>query len=64
MIVTRIAWVLGIALFGFLCWLASIGFTPAVALVVTTVVLFALVAGGNALRGRSSYGGAGREDPS
>jgi hypothetical protein len=60
-IFTRIAWLLGVAFFGFLCWLALIGFTPAIALVVTAVILFALVGGGNALRGRSSYGGARRD---
>jgi hypothetical protein len=60
-IVTRMALVLGIGLFGFLCWLATLGFTPAVALVVTTAVLFVLVAGGNALRGRSGSGGTRTE---
>jgi hypothetical protein len=55
-IFTRIAWILGIAFFGFLCWLAFAGFTPAIALVVTAVVLFALVGGGNAMRGGSTAG--------
>jgi hypothetical protein len=58
-IFTRIAWVLGLAVFVGLCWLASIGFPPAAPLVVTAVVLVVLIGGGNLLRGRSPSGGSG-----
>ncbi len=66
MIFTRIAWVLGLAIFAAMCWLAVDGFKPVVPFLVTAVVLVALVGGGNVIGGRSSYGGgrgAQRRDP-
>ncbi len=63
MLFTRIAWLLGLAALGGLFWLAIIGFPPAAPLLITGVVLVGLVAGGSALRGRSSAGrarGSGR----
>ncbi len=59
-IFTRIAWVIGLALFATLCWMTIDGFSPGVPLLVTTVVLVVLVAGGNLIGGRSSHGGRGR----
>ncbi len=59
MVFTRIARVLGLAVFAGLCWLASVGFPPAAPLVVTAVVLVVLIGGGNVLRGRSPSGGSG-----
>jgi hypothetical protein len=71
MIFTRIAWVAGLALFAAMCWLAIVGFTPVVPLLVTAVALFVLVGGGNLVNGRTSpyenRGGrppSGPEDPS
>jgi hypothetical protein len=58
-IFTRIAWVAGLAVFAGMCWLAVLGFPPAGPLVITAVVLVALVAGGGALRGRSTSRGPG-----
>jgi hypothetical protein len=58
-IFTRIAWVIGLALFATLCWMAIDGFSPVVPLLLTTVVIVVLVAGGNVIGGRSSYGGRG-----
>ena len=56
MIVTRLSIVAGIIVFAFLCWMAIEGVADARNLVITVVALFLLIAGGNALRGRSSYG--------
>jgi len=59
-IFTRIALVLGLAIVCATLWLAIIGFTPAVPLLVTAVVLLVLIGGGNLINGRSSpYGGRG-----
>jgi len=62
-IFTRIAWVAGLAVFAGLCWLAVLGFPPAGPMVVTAVVLVALIAGGSALRGRSTSRGPGDGAP-
>ena len=60
MIFTRAAWVLGVALVGFLCWLAFNGITQVVPLLVTAFALLALIGGGNFINGRSPpYGGHG-----
>jgi hypothetical protein len=56
-IFTRLAWVIGLALFAMLCWMAIDGFSPAVPLLVTAIVIVVLVAGGNAIGGRSTPGG-------
>jgi hypothetical protein len=56
-IFTRIAWVIGLALFATLCWMTVDGFSPGVPLLVTAVVIVVLIAGGNVIGGRSSYGG-------
>lgn len=50
--VTRLAVFAGIAVLGFLCWLAAIGFTVVIAPLVTIAVLVVLVAGGNWLGDR------------
>lgn len=57
MIFTRIAWVIGLALFATLCWMTIDGFSPGVPLLVTSVVIVVLIAGGNLIGGRSSPGG-------
>jgi hypothetical protein len=62
-IFTRIAWVIGLALFATLCWMALDGFSPAVPLLVTTIVIVLLVAGGNLIGGRSTPGGGSRTRP-
>jgi len=59
-IFTRIAWVIGLALFATLCWMAIDGFAPAVPLLVTTVAIVLLIVGGNVIGGRSTPGGPGR----
>ena len=60
MIFTRAAWVPGVALVGFLCWLAVNGITQVVPLLVTAFALLALIGGGNFINGRSRpYGGHG-----
>jgi hypothetical protein len=62
-IFTRIAWVIGLALFATLCWMALDGFSPAVPLLVTAIVIVLLVAGGNVIGGRSTPGGPSRTRP-
>jgi hypothetical protein len=51
--VTRLVVAAGIPLLGFLCWLAAIGFTAMVPLLVTVALLIFLVGGGNWLSDRS-----------
>lgn len=64
MIVTKIALGAGVAVLGLVIWLAVIGVPAAGEGLITLVALVLLVAGGNALGGRSSYGSrrAGRAD--
>jgi hypothetical protein len=65
-IFTRLAWVIGLALFATLSWMAIDGFSPAVPLLVTAIVIVVLVAGGNLIGGRSTPSGrsrAGSGDP-
>ncbi|HUA95760.1 MAG TPA: hypothetical protein VMB82_09560 [Acidimicrobiales bacterium] len=52
MIVTKIAIVCGVALFGLLCWMAVDGVTFAAEMVITLGALVILVGGGNWLSGR------------
>jgi hypothetical protein len=59
-IFTRIAWVVGLALFATLCWMAIDGFSPAVPLLVTAIVIVVLVGGGNLIGGRSTPSGRSR----
>ena len=63
MIFTRIAWVLGLALFAGMCWLAVDGFAPIVPFLVTAIALFVLVGGGNLIQGRSPFPGGRRGQP-
>ena len=61
MIFTRLAWLFGLLLLGFLCWLAIRGLTIVVPFLVTAFVLVLLIGGGNLMSGRSSSsGGPGR----
>jgi hypothetical protein len=60
---TRIAVWAGIVLFGFMCFLAAIGFTAMIAPLVTVGLLVLLIGGGNAMRGRSPYAAYGRTAP-
>jgi hypothetical protein len=53
-IFTRLAWVIGLALFATLCWMAIDGFSPADPLLVTAIVIVVLVAGGSLIGGRST----------
>lgn len=54
---TKIAVVCGVALFGFVCWLAASGFAAAREGVISFVALVVLVGGGNLLAGRAGpYG--------
>jgi hypothetical protein len=50
---TKIAVAGGLALLGFVCWLAASGVGPAREGLVSLVALVALVAGGNLLAGRA-----------
>jgi hypothetical protein len=59
-IFTRIAWLIGLALFATMCWMAIDGFSPVMPFLVTTIVIVVLVAGGNAIGGRSTPGGRSR----
>ena len=54
MIFTRVAWILGLMVVAAMLWLAIIGFTPFVPILVTAVALLILVGGGNFLNGRST----------
>ena len=64
MIFTRLAWLFGVLLLAFLCWLAIRGLTILVPLLVTAFVLVVLIGGGNLISGRSSSsGGRGRAGP-
>ena len=64
MIFTRLAWLLGLALVAFVCWLAIRGLTIMVPLLVTALVLVLLIGGGAMIGGRPSprggRGGPGR----
>ena len=64
MIFTRLAWLFGLLLLAFLCWLAIRGITIVVPFLVTAFVLVLLIGGGNVISGRSSSsGGPGRPGP-
>jgi hypothetical protein len=56
-IFTKIALGAGVVMVGVVIWLAVIGVGAAGEGLITVVALVLLVAGGNALGGRSSYGG-------
>jgi hypothetical protein len=53
-IFTRIAWVVGLMVVAAMLWLAIIGFTPFIPILVTAIALLVLVGGGNYLSGRST----------
>lgn len=53
---TKIAVGFGLALLGFLCWMAVIGVDAVREGLISVFALAVLVAGGNLLAGRSSYG--------
>ncbi|MGH8996425.1 MAG: hypothetical protein ACRDYB_10420 [Acidimicrobiales bacterium] len=54
MIFTRISWVLGLMALAAMLWLAIIGLTPFIPILVTAIALLVLVGGGNFLNGRST----------
>lgn len=56
----RVTVALGIAILGFVCWLAVKGFGPATELLVTLVALFLMIVGGSYLSGRMGVYGRGR----
>ena len=56
--VRKLAVVGGVVLVGLLCWMAAIGATPLVGILVTAIVLVGLIAGGNALNPRPVRPGA------
>jgi hypothetical protein len=64
MIFTKVAWIAGLAVFAAMCWLAIIGFSPVVPLLITAIALFVLIGGGNLVNGRASpYGSRGGRPP-
>jgi len=53
---TKIALVVGVAVVGFLCYLAAVGSSAAAALVITGVALVVFIGGGNWISGRTTPG--------
>lgn len=60
---TKFAIGFGLAFLGFLCWMAAVGVSAVREGLISVFVLAVLVAGGNWLAGRSSYGPRRRPEP-